>query len=88
MTATPASASVAARAIVTADAYVLVEQVEPSQLIEETGACESMRMSCDFAASTLPALSHERYLTVVVAETVNGPVYVGLATVGVEPSVV
>ena len=45
-------------------------------------------ISCDLVASTLPALSQARYLTVVVVETANGPVYVELATVGSEPSVV
>ena len=45
-------------------------------------------ITCDFVLSTLLALSQARYLTVVVLETVMGPVYFGLATVGVEPSVV
>jgi hypothetical protein len=40
------------------------------------------------AASTFPALSHERYW--MVSEEVTGiePVYVGLDSVGVDPSVV
>jgi hypothetical protein len=38
--------------------------------------------------STLPAASHERNFTVVVARRVSGPVYVGLLSVGVVPFVV
>jgi hypothetical protein len=68
--------------------YKLVEQVEPSQAIEAVGAIVSIWTSFDFVPSTLLALSQARYFTVVVAETVNGPAYVGLATVGSEPSVV
>ena len=45
-------------------------------------------MSWLFVASMFPALSHARYLTVAVAETVKGPATIGLEAVGTEPSVV
>ncbi len=58
--------------------YQPVEQVELLQLIEDVGGVVSgavwlIVISCDFVASTLAAVSQARYLTVVVAETVNAP---------------
>jgi hypothetical protein len=88
MTATPDSVSVPKRVTVTSAEYVLVEHVEPLQLIEEAGAVVSTWMNRDFVASTLPAVSQALYLTVEVVDTVNGTVYAGLAAVGSEPSVV
>ena len=43
-------------------------------------------MSCVFVGSILPTLSRARYFTVAVAETVNGPLYAVLESVGSEPS--
>jgi hypothetical protein len=63
-------------------------QAAPLQAIDETGGVESMRISWLFVASTLPATSQARYLTVAVAGTVNGARYSGLDVVGFEPSVV
>jgi hypothetical protein len=57
MTATPLCASVAESATLTDAVYQPVEQVEPSHRIDETGAVGSIRISCEFVASTLPALS-------------------------------
>jgi hypothetical protein len=88
MAATPESVSVAERETLTGAPYQLLEQAAPPQLIDEVGAVVSIWIKLDFVASTLFALSQARYLTVVVVETANGPVYVGLATVGSEPSVV
>ena len=54
------------------------------------GATESTLTTWDFSALALPATSVEKYHTVFMPETVNGPVYtvaVGLVT-GSLPSVV
>src|SRR5215204_837867 len=85
--------STAERLTLTAPAYHPLQQAPPLQAIVEVGAVVSagvvsIEINCDFVASTLPALSQARYLTVPVAETVNGAEYAGLATVGSEPSVV
>ena len=53
-----------------------------------TGALFRIWTSWLLTASTLPALSHERNLTVVETVSVNGAVYVGLVRVGVVPFVV
>jgi len=50
-----------------------------------TTATEILRL---FTASRLPATSQDRNFTVAVALTMNGPVYVGLLSVGVVPLVV
>ena len=94
MAATPdPPASTAERLMLTAPAYHPLEQALPLQVIVEVGAVVStgvvlIEINCDFVASTFPALSQARYLTVPVAETVNGAEYVELPTVGSEPSVV
>ena len=64
--------SVAERATPTDAVYQPLEQLEPLQLIEELGAAVSIWISCEFVASTLPALSQARYFTVVVTGTVKG----------------
>src|SRR5215216_2185899 len=45
------------------------------EVMATVGAVVSILIDCDFVASTLPALSHARYLTVVVAETMKEPMY-------------
>jgi hypothetical protein len=65
-----------------------VAQAALLQLTVVVGAVVSTWISCVFVGSTFPALSQARYLTVVVADTENGAVYVGLASVGSVPSVV
>jgi hypothetical protein len=52
-----------------------------------SGAC-AVWMICTPIASTLPALSHDRYLIVVVMGTWIGVEYVGLARLGSDSSVV
>jgi type IV secretory pathway VirB2 component (pilin) len=79
--------------MLTGGAYQPLEQAELLQAIEELGAVVSTAVVSTwigwlFVASAFPATSQARYLTVVVVETVKGPVYKGLAVVGVEPSVV
>jgi hypothetical protein len=73
---------------VTPAVYQPLEQALPLQAIDELGAAASIWISCVLVASTLPATSQARYLTVVVVETVKGFEYSGLAVVGSEPSVV
>ena len=58
------------------------------QLIVEDGAVLSIWIVCMLVCPALPALSQAAYSTVVVVETVNGEEYVGLASVGLLPSVV
>src|ERR671934_150352 len=86
MTATPLCESAAESATLTDAVYQPLEQPEPLQLIEELGGVVSIWISCEFVASTLPALSHARYLTVVVWDTVIGSLYAVLEEVGSEPS--
>ena len=45
-------------------------------------------IDCAWTVSAFPAPSHDRYCTVADAVIGNGRVYVGLASVGVVPSVV
>jgi hypothetical protein len=52
------------------------------------GGAPSTRTAWDFTDSTLPARSVEKNRTVAVAAIDNGETYVGLVTVGMEPSVV
>jgi hypothetical protein len=52
------------------------------------GGVSSILICVDCTASAFPALSKERYFTVVVVGTGNGPVYGVLACVGVDPLVV
>ena len=52
------------------------------------GAVVSIWIACVLVASTFPSLSHERYFTVVAADTTNAPLYVGLESVGSDPFVV
>jgi hypothetical protein len=57
--------------------YQPLEQAEPLQAIEEdggvlSGGVVSTWISWLLVASTLPATSQARYLTVVVVETVKG----------------
>ena len=54
--------------------YQPLEHALPPQAIEEVGAVVSIWIARDFVASMLFALSQARNFTVVVAETVNGPV--------------
>ncbi len=64
-------------------------QVEPSHDAVVVGGAVSATTTVtvwDCGASTLPATSVEKYLTVVVAGTENGPVYTVLEVVGVLPS--
>src|SRR6266700_6265287 len=61
---------------------------EAGEVIETVGAAASIWITCDLTASLLPAVSTEKYLTVVVRATVNGPVYLVLELVGVDPLVV
>ena len=57
--------------------------------IDELGVVVSILISWVLTASALPALSTARYLTVVVLETVNGPLEaVPVVALGVLPSVV
>ena len=74
MLATPDPASLADSETLTGPPYQPLEQAPPSQAIEEVGAVVSIWIVCDFVASMLLALSQARNFTVVVAETVNGPV--------------
>src|SRR5919198_1193822 len=91
MTPTPLCASAAESATLTEAPYQPVEQTSRLQAIEDVGGSVSgagfvIVTSCEFVASTLPALSHARYLTVVVADTVIGSLYAVLDAVGSEPS--
>ena len=72
--ATAEPLSVAKREIWTDALYQPLEQAAALQTIDDVGAVVSIWISCDLVASTLPALSQARNLTVVVAETVNGAV--------------
>jgi hypothetical protein len=65
---------VAERETLTGAVYAPLEQAASLQAIEETGGVRSNWISWLLVASTWPAMSQARYLTVVVAETVNGPV--------------
>jgi hypothetical protein len=85
--------SVALRVTVTGALYGVCAHAEPLHLIVVAGGVLSgggaeMLISCERTASTLPAMSQERYFTVVVLDTVNAPEYVGLERVGSVPSVV
>ena len=94
MAATPDPPESTAESVtLTAPAYHPLEQAPPLQAIVEVGAVVSIgvvliEINWEFVASTFPELSHARYLTIPVAETVNGAEYMGLPTVGSEPSVV
>jgi hypothetical protein len=81
--ATPESASFALTVTLTTP---LTVAPSVGDVIATLGAAVSNWMSCERVVSTLPALSQERYLTVVVSETVKGALYAGLETVGSEPS--
>ncbi len=50
------------------------------------GAVASILIVCSWTGSTSPAELQERNLTVVVSETVNGPVYSGEVSSGSVPS--
>src|SRR5919204_622185 len=88
--ATPEPPSAADSETLTAAPYQPVEQTSRLQAIEDVGGSVSgagfvIVTSCEFVASTFPALSHARYLTVVVADTVIGSLYAVLDAVGSEP---
>jgi hypothetical protein len=65
------------------------EHGPPLHAIVDVGGVVSIWISAELTGSELPALSYARYLTVVVALSESGPVYVvPLEVFGVEPSVV
>jgi hypothetical protein len=64
------------------------EHVTLPQVIVVVGFVVSIWTVCDLAASALPAVSVEKYLTVPVWVTLKAPVYGVLDVVGVDPSVV
>jgi hypothetical protein len=76
MAETASSGSVADRETLTGAAYALPEQAAPLQAIVDVGAVVSVLtwISWLFVVSAFPALSHARYFTVVVVETMNGEV--------------
>src|SRR5919198_1031889 len=91
MPATPLREPAGESATLTAAPYQPVEQTSRLQAIEDVGGSVSgagfeIVTSCEFVASTFPALSQARYLTVVVADTVIGSLYAVLEEVGSEPS--
>jgi hypothetical protein len=59
---------------VTGPSYGVPRHADPLHEIDETGVVASIWTSCDLIGSMFPPLSRERNLTVVVCETVNGPV--------------
>jgi hypothetical protein len=65
---------VAASLTVTPAVYQPVEHAAALHVIVVVGAVPSIWIACVRTASTLPAVSHERYLTVVVAATEKAPV--------------
>jgi hypothetical protein len=65
--------SVADRVTWTAASYQPVEQALLLHLIVVVGRLPSICTVCDLTASALPELSTEKYFTVEVLETVNGP---------------
>jgi hypothetical protein len=84
----PPVSSVAVSDTVTADGYVVLEQVALLHRMVVVGAVPSIRTSCDLTASVLPAVSTEKNFTVDVLATEKAVVYRVLDVVGVDPSVV
>jgi len=72
----------------TAALYQLLEHGAPLHAIVVAGDEVSICTCWDCTDSVLPAVSTEKNFTVDVLEAVNGPVYLVLEVVGVEPSVV